>query len=48
MTIIKSNQWDQALRNSHGSITPLRELILKMPGVYKMVLVPEKCNAISM
>ena len=34
MTIIKSNQWDQALRNSCGSETPLRKMIQKMPGLY--------------
>ncbi|KAL5457261.1 hypothetical protein EMCRGX_G034508 [Ephydatia muelleri] len=38
MTIIKSNQWDQALRNSCGSETPLRKMIQKMPDVAEEVL----------
>ena len=33
MTIIKSDQWDQALRNCRGYSTPLKKLIHKMPGL---------------
>ncbi|KAL5457262.1 hypothetical protein EMCRGX_G034509 [Ephydatia muelleri] len=41
MTIIKSDQWDQALRNCRDYSTPLKKLIHKMPDVAEEAL--NKC-----